>query len=403
MWLGLWSITLDGMELAILGADTESVALATAAIDLGHEIVWCGDTAHWPSSSWSARNDQQEGWQALLDRRLCRAVIVGHGKATPAERQEQLSLLVKSGVPVLTTFPLVDSVLSYYEIDMVRSESGALLRHYNPLVEGLEPGVSWLQSDGEDVGRIEQVRLERPLADRSRENVLRHFARDVAILESVAGRFNRLGAHGSGEDSATYAGLSVQLIGKEQIPVQWSVRPGSQNDLARLVVIAERGEANAAFNSIGQLVGIGLESDGDATESSSILSANPAESAIENFEQALDRGGEHSTWGQALHCMELADTIEISLRRGRMIDVHAQQLTEELAFKGTMSAIGCGVLLILPPLLLLVGWLAGLAGIPAARSWSYVLLALLSLFLLIQFLPGLISRPPQETEANESD
>jgi hypothetical protein len=60
--------------------------------------------------------------------------------------------------------------------------------------------------------------------------------------------------------------------------------------------------------------------------------------------------------------MELTDTIEISLRRGRMIDVHRQQLTEELSFRGTMSAWGCGVLMVLPPLLLLAGWIAELLG-----------------------------------------
>ncbi len=90
--------------------------------------------------------------------------------------------------------------------------------------------------------------------------------------------------------------------------------------------------------------------------------------------------------------MELADTIEISLRRGRMIDVHHQQLTEELAFKGMMSAAGCGVLLVLPPLLLLVGWLAELIGLPVAHYWPHGLLALLATFLLVQLLPKLLLR-----------
>ncbi|MCH7751076.1 MAG: hypothetical protein IH898_02825, partial [Planctomycetes bacterium] len=107
-------------------------------------------------------------------------------------------------------------------------------------------------------------------------------------------------------------------------------------------------------------------------------------------------GGSRSTWTDALQAMELADTIEISLRRGRMIDVHHQQLTEELAFKGMMSAAGCGVLLVLPPLLLMVGWLAELIGLPVAHYWPHGLLALLAAFLLLQLLPKLLLHSTEE-------
>ena len=85
-----------------------------------------------------------------------------------------------------------------------------------------------------------------------------------------------------------------------------------------------------------------------------------------------------------------------------MIDIHPQQLTEELAFKGTMSALGCGVLMILPPLLLLLGWLADLAGLPVADYWEHALLAMLSLFLGLQFLPKLFASPAAENSAQES-
>ena len=87
-------------------------------------------------------------------------------------------------------------------------------------------------------------------------------------------------------------------------------------------------------------------------------------------------------------------SIEISLRRGRMIDVHDQQLTEQLAFKGTMSAFGCGLLLVIVPALLVLGWIAGMVGIPVAEYWPHVLLAILALFLGLQFLPKLLYKPP---------
>ena len=88
--------------------------------------------------------------------------------------------------------------------------------------------------------------------------------------------------------------------------------------------------------------------------------------------------------------MELTDTIEISLRRGRMIDVHHQQLTEQMAFKGMMSAVGCGMLAVLPMLLLGLGWIAGKLGLPIASYWPHGLLILLGLFLALQALPWLL-------------
>ena len=100
--------------------------------------------------------------------------------------------------------------------------------------------------------------------------------------------------------------------------------------------------------------------------------------------------------------MELTDSIEISLRRGRMIEIHDQQLTEQLAFKGTMAALSCGVLVLLVPLLLVAGWIAGLFGIPVANYWPHVLLVLLALFLGLQLLPKLLY-PPAEPTPHESD
>ncbi len=406
LWPEKLFIRLVVMELALLGSDYDTVSLTTAAHNLGHAIVWTGDT-DWARQEfqlpWLTEQDQHDNWESLLDSGFCDAVLVGRGSMPIALRQEQLSQLMKNGIAVLTSFPIFDSVLAYYEIDMVRNETGALLRHYNPLANYGDQSNSWLMRGREEVGRIEQVRWERPLEDRSRENVVRHFARDVAVLESVAGRLNRLGAHGSGDEAATYSGLSVQLIGKSEIPVQWSVRPAKSQVTSQLTVLAEHGEINASFSRSGQLVSMGADYDDGNADADSIQPADPCEREIEQLEKALTQGGPSSTWPEALHGMELADTIEISLRRGRMIDIHPQQLTEDLAFKGTMSAAGCGVLMILPPLLLFLGWIAGLVGLPVADYWEHALLALLSLFLAIQFLPKLLADPKSETDAADSD
>ncbi len=396
------------MNFALLGSDYESISLATAAVAQGHQVVWCGDTASVREQfelSWLPAEDQAERWESLLDDHFCDAVIVGRGDAPPEQRAEQANLLAKNGIALLATFPLVGSVLSYYEIDMAQQESGALVRHFNPAVERqpiVEQCGQWILAGHPRLGPIEQLVWERPLADRSREQVLWHFARDVQLLGQVAGRLNRLGALGSPDEAATYAGLSVQMLGQQKLPVRWSVGPVQQSEHPRLTLIAEQGRFTVQFDESGQAVQTELN-HASQTESTELEPVDPAALAVTGLVEALEhRNGNRSTWSDALRAMELADTIEISLRRGRMIDVHPQQLTEELSFRGTMSAAGCGVLLILPPLLLLMGWLGELIGLPVARFWPHVLLALLAVFLLVQLLPKLLLSAPNDPGTDET-
>jgi len=410
------------MKFALLGADSESVALAEAAEAAGHAIVWCGDLVESDFVEGGGRKaegggrrtegglwigeDLGETWEVLLDQSAVDAVIVGRGQRSASLRSEQVNQLTKNGIAVLTTFPLVDSVLSYYEIDMSRGESNAVLQHFNPLVEQqpiLKQCAEWVAGEHPHLGAIEQVVWERPLSERTQQRVLWHFSRDVELLASVAGRLNRLGALGSPDEAATYAGLSVQLLGKSEVPVRWQVGPVEENASSRLVLIAERGRVTVEFNEADCAVQMSVSQQGK-TETTVLEEVDSASQAIKRFATAVqaDDGSASnssaSTWTRALAAMELTDTIEIALRRGRMIEVHQQQLTEQMAFKGTMSAIGCGVLLVIPPLLLFCGWVAELIGLPVAKYWPHVLLALLTAFLGLQVIPKLLFRDPKNEQ-----
>ena len=153
------------MELALLGSDYDTIALATAAHNLGHAIVWTGDVGGAIQEyqlPWLTEQDQHDQWESLLDNGFCDAVLVGRGEIAPAMRQEQLNQLMKNGIATLTSFPVLDSVLAYYEIDMVRAETGALLRHYNPLAQFGGASGSSLLSGREHVGRMIRHGAPRP-------------------------------------------------------------------------------------------------------------------------------------------------------------------------------------------------------------------------------------------------
>ncbi len=386
------------MDFALFGADDESIFLAKTAISEGHRIVWWGDLAREQGQfdeSWIAIEDQQDRWELLLDQQACDAVIAGRGAVSATQRAEQVNLLVKNGIAVLTTFPLVESVLSYYEIDMSRTESGAVLWHFNPLIEEVslrKQCEAWIRDGHPQLGRIEQIVWERPLRDRSREQVLWHFARDVEWLARVAGRLDRLGAHGSPDEHVTYSGLSVQMLGERKLPVRWSVGPGEQSFSPRMELFAEQGKLTIEFDLDAKQIHFETI-QAVQSQSTSAPMSDSGSSAMSRFVAAVEnQDSTESTWPDALRAMELTDTIEISLRRGRMIDVHPQQLTEQLAFKGTMSAVGCGALMVLPPILLLGGWLGAILGVPLAHYWPHLLLVFLAVFLGIQFVPFLLSR-----------
>src|SRR5205807_10896 len=77
----------------------------------------------------------------------------------------------------------------------------------------------------------------------------------------------------------------------------------------------------------------------------------PARQAIARLSDAViesqaERRADASTWEAATRAMEVVDAAELSLQKGRTIEVYQQQLTERLAFRGTMAALGCGLLLV---------------------------------------------------------
>lgn len=388
------------MRLALLGADVESLRLAEAAAAAGHEIVWQADSGMpEDAAAWAGPHAAGGPWEALLDGATADGVIVGHG-GDDELRAHQVQELARLGRPLLLTFPLFPSVLTYFEIDMARTETGTVVRHFNPMAEsrGLEEVAAWVKEGHPELGPVEQVVAVRSLRDRSRELVLWHFARDVELLGRVAGRLNRIGAHAGGAGEADYSALGVQLLGPAGVPVRWSVQPPAGEEGLSLSLACRQGAVEVRSAGEGDnRVTVAAAAAGGLVDAA----RDPRHGeAIDDFAAAVE-SGEGSTWLDALHAMELTDSIEISLRRGRMIDVHQQQLTEHMAFKGTMAAAGCGLLFFLAPLVVAVGWIAGLMGVPIGRFMPHALLALLAAFLGLQLLPKLLYRQPAEATGED--
>lgn len=401
------------MQLALLGTDPDALALLTAAVAAGHDVVWLGEVR--PEEATEVRRlvphlGVSADWELLLDRSLADAVVVGQGTASTDLRAEQLKRLATDTAALLVVHPATNSVLTYYEVDMARRESGCIVRHYNPLAG--HPVVAelagWVRQGHESVGRVVQVTCDRALAEPTREAVLGQFSRDAELLRAVLGDISSTSAIGPRDHASSYASLQVQMAVDGDVSARWSVAPpAGEAQGARLALIGQRGtvtlsmSAGAASRDKWELR---TEAAG-GSESRPLPAWDPARASIDALGAALasvdsTEAAAASTWETATEAMEVADAVELSLQKGKSVDVHHQKLTEQLAFRGTMAALGCGLLtlgLLVLVVMTMLGGVEAVWGQPLMPSWPLVLFGLLAVFLLLQAVPLLVGkRKPRE-------
>jgi hypothetical protein len=399
------------MKLAILGTETEILRLAAAARDQQHEIVWLGDIRSADVATLAALDaqlpDRSAEWELLLDREIVDAVLIGRGTASNELRAEQIKRLAAEGVPLLIAHPAFDSVLPYYEVDMVRRESGAIVQHYNPLIGHplTQELAEWAREGHHAIGKIHQLSCERQVAAAAREQVLAHFAQDVELLAAVAGDIGRVTAIGPTGRAASFASLQIQLSAGGPVSMRWSVGyAATGGERLELSLLGEHGIVTVRISNGDESAPptwqLEITEEG-VGKVQPLESYDPAYAAIVQLSDAIgqsqvERRASASTWDAATRAVEVVDAAELSLQKGRTIEVYQQQLTERLAFRGTMAAIGCGLLFIAFAAVVVVAILGGAEGLVRQRivpSWPLVLLAVLAFFLLLQAVPLLARKP----------
>ena len=399
------------MKLALLGTNADVLQLAAAAREMGHEITWVGDVR--PADAEAIAQlapgpvDRSHEWELLLDRSIADAVLVGRGTAAADLRAEQLKRLTAEAIPLLVAQPACDSVLPYYEVDMTRRETGGLVRHYNPMAGHpiVAELAAWAREGHPAIGPIHQLTCERRLDDDARASALGHLARDVELMASAAGDIRRVTAIGPRTAEASFASLQVQMSSSGPASLRWSVRAsrGATNGL-EMTFVGERGivalhVAESLSASQPATWELEIKSD-DQQERRSLEPYDPPRAAIQQLAEALaetdaERRAARSTWDAATRAMEVVDAVELSLEKGRTIDVYQQQLTERLAFRGTMAALGCGLLVVGFFAIVLVTLLGGAEEAVGHRllpAWPLVLLAVLAFFLVMQVVPLLVQK-----------
>jgi predicted dehydrogenase len=381
-------------RIALLGADNTTLAVARAilASDQFGLLGACEleNNSNAPASSLIhallGRGTQFDAWEALLDQESVDAVVVARDDDQD-RRAEQLRKLIQAGVPLLVSHPVVDSMLIYYELDMIRRETGCVVvpylsKRHHPALRGLAEIVR--QGADSPIGKVEQVTIERCIVQPTKAAVVSQFARDVDLIRSLAGDMTRLGAMAGTSGDSAYGSLGVQMSGPEGTVARWSVVPVQAAQGARITLLGSSGKALVDIRPEHEPWSLELTSQGQ-TQTERYTDWNAAAAALEALARAIRGEAAAPDWIDAARSVELAETIERSLQKSRTIELYYEDHSEEGTFKGTMTSVGCGLLLLGMFLLGAVA-IADQLGLPYVRSWPYLLLGVFGIFLVLQLL-----------------
>lgn len=346
-------------------------------------------------------------WEDLLEDGQIDAVVVARGRDQEL-RTEQLRKFVQVEKPVLAAHPVVDSMLAYYELDMIRRENNSpLVPHLStrnhPAVRVLADMVR--QGEDSPIGKAVHLTIERNIRSPSKDNVARYFARDVDLARAVSGEMTRLGAMAGAKGAPNLASLGVQMSGPSGIDVRWSVVSISvvPEGHGKLALNGSRGRINLVLHEDGGCGTLEIV-DGDQPLRQDFPEWTSAKASLEKLADAI--AGEHPTpdWVDACRSIELTETIDRSLVKARTLELYYEDYTEDATFKGTMASIGCGLLLLTLCVLALAG-VAEQMRIPYVGVWRYIVVAVFVVFLLVQLimLTSGKKQPAGDRESAESN
>ncbi|MDZ4821275.1 MAG: hypothetical protein SGJ20_20125 [Planctomycetota bacterium] len=408
------------MKLAILGIDDTVERLVEIALrDSKNQLVYIADIdSKRTVSHWKENGAQKVDWEYLLagnaKQRGFDALIVAAGGNSEV-RMDQLRKLVQAAVPLLVVHPAFESMLWCYELEMIRAESGGVLVPFlparsHPVASRLRDWLSkgWAESESSELGQVDQVVFERAMHRPSRSSVQRQFAIDVDLIQFLCGDVKRLGAMGSPgknaqEEFNAYGNLGVQLAGEGHLFTRWNVVPIETVPGGRLIVSGTRGKAIWSMpegsNDWPLEVRRAGESRHELVEESQQW--DPYVAALDRMQRAVQGEAVTPTWNTAARAVELADTIQRSLKKNRTIELHQEEFTDIGTFKGFMTSLGCALLmgglavlvaaLIAAQLFKSLGW-------PRTAEFvgriPYLLLAVFGIFLFMQLILKIVGTKP---------
>lgn len=319
------------------------------------------------------------------------AAIVG---GPPEFRAEALRRAAAAGWSVICLHPPGEDSEAYYQVALSRLETGAVIVPDLPL--RLHPGVATIQRARQsgELGPFRGLKLEVPATG----DLVRHdFARAVDVIRALIGELDAVTATGDPPGQHPTESLVVHLRGPQSQRAEVRIESASPTPSARLTLAGASGsvalEFDLAFHGPARLVRRTANGDESVTR---LDPWDPRSAILNTLTESVAKREAHPDLQDGTRAMELAEATVRSLRRGRTIDLHYEEISEEGTFKSVMTSFGCvvliGILLLLP-----VALIGPAIGVPQTIYLAYAIPPLLLGFMVLQFLKLGIRKPTPES------
>ena len=291
-------------------------------------------------------------------------LIVGQGGDLD-KKEELLRGFARDGVPMILDQPVCSGIFAV-ELDMIQRDTKAAMIPFHPPSHhpAIARAAQWTQGKS-PIGPIKQVAVDRSLVSRTDSAVRTALAQDGLLLRRLLGNFQRVGAMPS-KELTSLANLSVQLTSEVEAVGRWSVSPINAPAGATLSLHGEYGNIMIWMPDVGDWTITSTSEDIQEEQLSPPDLASYGRGMIDSLSQAPFVGSAPN-WEDAVRAADFSEVACESARKGKILPISNQRLTEEDTFKSLMAAGGCLILLALPILLLAVSVFDGLA-IPVRRT-----------------------------------
>jgi predicted dehydrogenase len=340
-----------------------------------------------------------------LDDALARAGVDAAIVGGPIEeRGENLRRAAAEGLAIICLHPPGADSEAYYQVALSRAETGAVIVPDLPF--RLHPGVdslAHLMKSGE-LGAFRGLRLEFPCGEQGTDLARVVIPRIVDVVRALIGEIEALTATGDPPGQGPDLELIVQLRAAEARRAELRTWFTTNGEPARLILTAVNGsltlEFDPLFQNSSRLIRR-IQSHGD--EQVDLEAWDPHEAIFAILTGSSGRRESTDSPSPNLHdatrAMELAEATVRSLRRGRTVDLHYEQISEESNFKSVMTSTGC---------MILVGALFAvmfaLAGPPLGYQWTiyiaYLIPPILVIFIVLQTLRLAVKKPESPQAAS---
>ncbi|MBI1322401.1 hypothetical protein GC170_04345 [bacterium] len=376
------------MNIVVLGDDVRIRAFVDRLVENPqHRIVMCCP----PIPGLEGTTDLET---ALAAREIDAALVGGVAEM----RGELLRRAAGQGWTCLCLHPPGLDTDPYYQVALSNHEFGAVI--VPDLNWRFHPAISEIRRltkpEGES-GPIESVELELHVPSSGSSLVLDPFSTWVDVIRVLIGEVENIAAMGMPSGTQPSQRLTVQMRAARDRRAEMTIRAEAVGDKVRLAVTARdqviewRSDSPRSYS--GSLVirdRTGQQAGHDSERTIDLPEWDPVAVMIGRWEEAaLRQAPPIPGLLDGIRCMEVAEGAIRSLKRGRALDLHYEEVSEENNFKTIMTSIGCmmviGIILGLPlilagpalglPFTLYLGYLIpiGLAGFAALQLLRFAI------------------------------